>query len=51
MIQFVLNTVENNVGNGENAGNQHFLPFAQYFKTFFPFESLQLSNGLKPFLP
>ena len=37
MIIFVFNRVENIVGKGENAGNQHFLLFPQCFeKASFP---------------
>ena len=31
-LKFVLGKVENIVGNGENAGYQHFLLFLQYFQ-------------------
>ena len=31
-LKFGLEQVENIVGNGENAGNQHFLLFLQCFK-------------------
>ena len=31
-LKFVLAMEENTVGEGENAGNQHFLLFPQYFK-------------------
>ena len=30
---YVLDRVENIVGKGENAGNQHFLLFPQFFQT------------------
>ena len=37
MIISVLDRVENNVGNGENTGYQHFLLFPQCFeKASFP---------------
>ena len=37
MIIFVFNRVENIVGKGENAGDQHFLLFPQCFeKASFP---------------
>ena len=32
MIKFVLDSVENIVGEGENADNQHFLLFPQCFR-------------------
>ena len=36
-MKFVMGWVENIVGKGENAGNQHFLLFPQCFqKGFFP---------------
>ena len=35
MVQFFFNKVVNIVEKGENAGNQHFLLFQQYFQTFF----------------
>ena len=31
-LEFVLEMVENIVGKGENAGNQHFLLFSQCFQ-------------------
>ena len=31
MMISILDRVENTVGKGENAGNQHFLPFLQCF--------------------
>ena len=31
-LKFVIGTVENIVGKGENAGNQHFLLFPQCFQ-------------------
>ena len=31
-LKFALGTIENIVGKGENAGNQHFLPFLQCFQ-------------------
>ena len=31
-LKFVLGRVENNVGKGENAGYQHFLPFPPCFQ-------------------
>ena len=31
-LKFVLGRAENVVGKGENAGNQHFLLFPQYFQ-------------------
>ena len=34
MVTVVLYRVENIVGNGENAGNQHFLLFPQCFLPF-----------------
>ena len=30
-LKFVLDRVENILGNGENAGDQHFLLFPKYF--------------------
>ena len=33
-IEISLGRVENIVGNGENAGNQHFLLFPQYFQMY-----------------
>ena len=33
LTQFVYDGVENIVGKGENAGNQHFLFFQQRFKS------------------
>ena len=36
-LKFVLGSVENTVGKGENAGYKHFLPFLRCFqKAFFP---------------
>ena len=34
-LKFVLESVENMVGKGENAGNQHFLLFPHYFSKGF----------------
>ena len=34
MAEIVLYRVENTVGKGENAGNQHFLPLPQCFQKF-----------------
>ena len=47
---FVLARIENIVGNGENAGNWHFLLFPNVFKSLFyqSFKSLRLfGKGLK----
>ena len=35
MITFVLDTFENIVGKGENAGNQHLIPLPQCFQKVF----------------
>ena len=35
MVQFFFDSVENFVGKGENAGNQHFLLFQQCFHRAF----------------
>ena len=36
-LKFVIGRVENIVGKGKNAGNQHFFPFETMFsKGFFP---------------
>ena len=43
MAQFPFDMVENIVGKGENAGNQHFLLFPQCFQKAFP----QGEGGLK----
>ena len=44
MNGFVFGRVENIVGNGENAGYQHFLHFQQRFHTFF--SSAKFSNNV-----
>ena len=36
-MDFVIDRVENNVGKGENTGNQHFLLFPKCFSTRFLF--------------
>ena len=41
-LKFVLRRVENIVGNGENAGNQHFLLFPQCFPMCFSVGSLKV---------
>ena len=40
-LKFVLERVENFVGKGENAGNQHFLLFPQCFRKAAPSGSLK----------
>ena len=40
-LKFVLGRVEKIVGNGENAGYQHFLLFPQCFQKAFSFASLK----------
>ena len=37
IMQFLFNRVENTVGNGENAGHQHFLPFPHAFQKIYTF--------------
>ena len=44
MMIFVLERVENVVGKGENAGNQHFLSFPNCFQKASYSKSLTLSQ-------
>ena len=41
-LHFVLEKVENIVGKGENAGNQHFLLFPQCFQKLYSSGSLKV---------
>ena len=43
-IKFVLGKVENIVGKGENAGNQHFLLFRLCFQQAFFSQSLKIGT-------
>ena len=45
MMISVLDRVENIVGKGENAGDQHFLLFPQCFKKRSPLRSLKVCIG------
>ena len=38
---------ENNVGKGENAGNQHFLLFPRMYNVFYPMkDSINVSSNI-----
>ena len=43
---FVIDSIENIVGKGENAGYEHFLLFLQCFQKAFYSGSLMCGNGL-----
>ena len=45
-LKFALRRVENIVGKGENAGNQHFLLFPQCFQKASPLGSLKVWDCL-----
>ena len=47
MMIFVFDTIENIVGKGENAGNQHFLLFPQCFQKAFYSGSLEVGIAWK----
>ena len=49
-VVIIFNRVEYNVGNGGNAGNQHFLLFPQFFKPYLLFTTQSgLLKKKKPF--
>ena len=45
-LEFALGRVENIVGKKENAGNQYFLRFPQYFERLFPWNSWYFGKEL-----
>ena len=50
-LKFILGRIENNVGKGENAGNQHFLLSPRCFQKASSAVSLSPDCGIKRVLP